>query len=261
MGFLLFIIYKISSNYIDRKNSEILVDANQINLLTASFEKRSNRTPDKDELQTLIESHIKDEVFYREAVAMGLDKSDPAIKRRLRQIIELMLDDYSDVYPSENQLLEYLSVHSEKFIQDPTISFVHRFFAMDKKQEAMEELSKLQEGTDSEISQNQGLNLIPDEFENVSQQEVRSTFGQIFSNDIFEMSTDSWQGPVASAYGWHLVYVSQRIEGEIPPLSEIWDVVEREWTLERKQKMKEAQFEKMKERYDVVVELPNNENK
>ena len=115
LGSLLYLFYSTATNYYNKKNNQIIINARQVELLKDSFEKTWNRTANETELKALIENYIKDEVFYREAVSMGLDKTDLAIKRRLRQIMELVLDDYSSVIPSEDQLQKFLSEHPDKF--------------------------------------------------------------------------------------------------------------------------------------------------
>lgn len=254
LGSLLFLFYSAASNYYIKKNNEITISSTQLALLKDSFEKTWNRAVNETELQALIENHIKDEVFYREAVLMGLDKSDLAIKRRLRQIMELVLDDYSSVYPSESQLQKYLSEHPDKFRQDDRISFTHQYFSMDEKQEGVNRLSLLQKGASSDEKYINRLSLIPEQFENESLSEIVRSFGDFFSKQLFKLEKGTWQGPLESAYGWHLVLVSRRSEGIVPPLSEIWDQVEREWALEKKQEMKAQQFEKMRARYTISVE-------
>ena len=103
-GIVLFFIYTEVSGIRSKKDNQIVVSEGQIELLYASFEKTWNRPPSEQELEAQVNSFIMDEVFFKEAVAMGLDKKDPAVKRRMRQIIEMMLDDYTTVYPTESQL-------------------------------------------------------------------------------------------------------------------------------------------------------------
>ena len=254
LGSLLFLFYSAASSYYNKKNNEIVISAMQVALLKDSFEKTWKRAVNETELQALIENHIKDEVFYREAVSMGLDKSDLAIKRRLRQVMELVLDDYSSVYPSENQLRKYLSEHPGKFRQDSRISFRHQYFSMDQKQVAENQLSRLKKGFSSDENYTNKLSLMPEIFENEPHAEVMKLFGDNFSSQVFKLEKGAWQGPLASAYGWHLVKVSDQSPGVVPPLNDIWDEVEREWTLDKKRELKEKQFQKMRGRYNITVE-------
>ena len=133
IGILLYVFYIFITAQFDRKNRTITVSDSQVAVLTETFKKTWNREPSEKEIESQKENFIKDEVFYKEAVAMGLDKSDVAVKRRLRQLMELMMDDAATVYPSEDQLKIYLNEHPEKFQKDPIVSFEQKYFALNNK--------------------------------------------------------------------------------------------------------------------------------
>jgi hypothetical protein len=168
--------------------------------------------------------------------------------------MEMMLDDYATIYPSENQLRKYLSEHLDIFRLDPMISFRHLYYPFEDKEEAIIQLFRLQKGMSIDKDYAGGLLLVASEFENESQREIKKLFGNSFTLKVFELEVGNWQGPIESAYGWHLVKVSQLTEGKIPDLNEIWDEVEREWSFERKKQMKEEQYKIMREQYEVIIE-------
>lgn len=257
IGFAFYIIYTSISHYIDKSDRTIVISQEQVQLLHQNFQRTWNRPPTDDEMQAQITSLIKDEVFFREAVAMGLDKSDPAVKRRLRQLIELMMDDYATVYPSEDQLREYLEEHKEEFREDPRISFEQRYFPMEQKQEAEEILSKLKLNQPLGSSSDYSLSMLPNGFSDEPKHIVKRTFGEQFTDELFKLNTNTWEGPVASAYGWHLVFISKLDSGYVPDLDQIWDVVEREWSVEQRSAKKEEQFQLMKSNY--IVQFEENE--
>jgi hypothetical protein len=250
-GLILFIVYERATTYYELQNKKITVTEAQIQLLSETFMKTWNREPTEQELKAQIENYIKDEIFYKEAVALGLDKSDIAVKRRLRQIMEMMMDDMATVYPSEDQLKRYLSENPDKFRQDPTISFRHFYFSTENRELALEVLGKMKDTLPVDESNFDGLALIPNEFSGESYRGVERLFGKSFTDDIFKLDVGSWEGPVESAYGYHLVYISQIEEGFVPELSGIWDEVEREWSQERKMQVKDQQYQKIKERYTI----------
>jgi hypothetical protein len=256
LGALIFILYTRATGYIDHKNRQIHVSQVQIALLAESFQKTWNRSPTADELRAQIDNSIMDEIFFKEAVAMGLDKSDLAVKRRLRQIMEMMMDDYATTIPTENQLREYLSANPEKFRQDSRISFRQIYFPVEDKEGAIQLLSRLQQGMPVDDNYSGGLLLIPDRFENESEREIERSFGNVFTREVFRLETGDWQGPVESSYGWHLAKVSERMEGEVPDLNQIWDLVEREWSVERKKEIKEQQYKVMRDQYRITIEEP-----
>lgn len=254
LGIVLFVLYLLATDYFDRRNRQIVISQGQIELLVETFAKTWNRSPTESELNAQVENFIKDEIFFKEAVAMGLDKTDPAIKRRLRQLMELMMDDMATVYPSEDQLKKYLSENPDKFREDPAISFRHIYFSTDNREEATEILTKLKTMLPVDESKFGSLSLIPDQFSGESFWEIERLFGRSFTQKIFNLESGVWHGPIESAYGYHLVFVSEITKDYIPELSEIWDEVEREWALERKMEIKEQQYQKIKEKYTVRIE-------
>jgi hypothetical protein len=253
-GFLIFFLYTRISNLVEQKNSQIIVSAEQIELLAETFTKTWNRTPTKDELISQIDNYVMDEIFFKEAVAMGLDKTDQAVKRRMRQLMEMMLDDYASVYPSEAELRDYLSENHDKFRLDPKISFRHIHFPMGEKQKATDLLPGIQNGSIRAEIYSGSMVMVPDQFTKESRWQVKRVFGDLFTERIFQLEEGIWQGPVESAYGWHLVKIAQRTEGEVPDLNEIWDQVEREWSFDMRRKIKEEQYQKMRESYHITIE-------
>ena len=253
-GFIFFLVYTILENRIDRSDREIIISKAQIQLLEETFTKTWNRPPTEQQLEEQIENLIKNEVYFKEAVAMGLDNSDPAVKMRLRTLIEMMMDDMATVYPSEDQLKKYLSEHPDKFRIDPRMSFEHIFFPEDEKEVADLQLYNINNNLSVDESSFGNLSLIPAQFSNETYSGVKRTFGEVFAEGIFKLDTGKWQGPVRSAYGWHLVFISEYVAGKLPELSEIWDLVEREWSFEQRNLKKEEQYQKMKEEYYVKFE-------
>jgi parvulin-like peptidyl-prolyl isomerase len=251
LGVVLFIVYDWATTYYDQKNKQITVTESQLEVLKETFTKTWNREPTDQELNAQIENFIKDEIFYKEAVALGLDKSDIAVKRRLRQIMEMMMDDMATVYPSEDQLKKYLSENPDKFRRDPTISFRHMYFSTENRDLAVEVLGKLKDSLPVDEGKFDGLALIPNELTEEPYMAVERLFGKSFTEEIFKLKPGGWQGPVESAYGYHLVYLSSMGEGYVPELSEIWDEVEREWSIERKMDVKERQYQRIKENYTI----------
>ena len=250
-GLVLFMAYEWVTGYYEMQNRKITVTEAQIQVLKETFTKTWNREPTEQELDAQIENFIKDEIYYKEAVALGLDKSDVAIKRRLRQIMEIMMDDMATVYPSEDQLKTYLSENQDKFRKDPVISFRHIYFSSENRDTALEVLGRLKDTLPVNESDFDGLALIPNEFSDESYRGVERLFGKSFTEQVFTLEPGSWEGPVESAYGYHLVYISQLTRGFVPELSEVWDEVEREWSLEMKTQVKDQQYQKIKNNYTI----------
>jgi parvulin-like peptidyl-prolyl isomerase len=257
-GIVLFILYSRFSTFFRPDEKEIIISAAQVELIRASFEKTWNRPPTDSELEAQVNNYVMDEVFFKEAVAMGLDKKDPAVKRRLRQIIEMMLDDYATVYPTESQLQQYLAEHAEDFRLPSRISFSHLYFRDDEKAVAEAELAKLRAGKSPDQIKGKRLLMIAPEFQNETDYEIERQFGKEFTRQLFKLTPGQWNGPVSSAYGWHLVLVKELIDGEIPALDQVRTEVEREWVVQERNKLKEKQYEKMRSQYDISIQYPGS---
>jgi hypothetical protein len=258
-GILIYISFTYTTRIVEKRKNTIAVNAMQVQMQEELFRQTWNRSPSADELQGQIDNLVMDEIFYREAVALGLDKSDPAVKRRLRQMMELMLEDFSTIAPNENQLRSYLSENPDKFRSDPRLSFEHLYFAYDEKEAAEEFLSKLKTNSSLAREHQGGLSMIPDEYFNETAREVDRSLGSDFTQSLLEAEIQGWFGPVMSAYGWHLVNITEKVPGEIPELNEIWTQVEREWSAQRKAELKEEHYRNLKKRYVIKVETSEKE--
>ena len=195
-----------------------------------------------------------DEIFYKEAVGMGLDKSDIAVKKRLRQLMEMMLDDYTTVYATEQQLRDYLVANPDKFREDASISFSHLYFKVNDKETALKVLAELEKGAGIEKFQKHSLLMLPIDFYSETLSNVSKQTGKEFSEQIFKLEEQKWQGPVPSVYGWHLVWVDKIEKGKIPDLNTVWDEVEREWSAQQKNIRKQEQYSLMREQYRIEFE-------
>lgn len=254
LGIIFFILYQIATGYVERNKRQIHVSQAQIALLEESYTKTWNRPPGEAEIEALVNDYIMDEIFYKEAVALGLDKTDPTIKQRLRQVMEMMMEDYTTIYPSEDQLRSYLESNPDKFRRDDRITFRQLYFAPEDKQQANAFLSQLEDNERAFESYTGRLLLLPEINENQLKGEVDKLFGSFFTSAIFNMETGNWMGPLESPYGWHLIFIYEKVPGVLPDLEDIWDLVEREWSAERKTEIKEEQYRIMREQYSISVE-------
>jgi hypothetical protein len=204
---------------------------------------------------------VRDEIAYREAVAMGLDQGDSVIRRRLRMKMELIVEDVAGLSPPTDDDLEtYLAENRESFRQQPQVSFMHVYLNSDKRgvgvqDDAREILTKLSAaGLDADPESFSDPNMLPKELPLYYINDIGRLFGVDFSRQLLEVKPGAWTGPVWSSYGLHLVYVRERIEGRDPGLDEVRKEVEREWSAKRRREFKEETYNKLRERYTVTIE-------
>jgi hypothetical protein len=237
--------------------NNILVSTADIERLSGNWARKWNRPPTETELQGLIESYIKEEVYYREALALGLDQNDTILRRRLMQKMEFLSNDLAELNtPDETALNKYFLDNQEKYELPARVSFTHIYFSLDKRG------AKASEDAKSVLS---GLNVLraPElgdsfmmEYDFVQETpfEVERLFGDVFAETLFTLEPGVWQGPIESGYGHHLVRITEKIEARLPELASVIDKVRTDLMFEQRQKMNKEIYEKFKERYEVVVE-------
>ncbi|TRX70244.1 peptidyl-prolyl cis-trans isomerase [Carboxylicivirga sp. M1479] len=254
LGAFMYVIYGAIGRLVDSNDKKIVVSNAQIELLREDYKRTWSRYPTVDEMQNQIYGHIMDEIFYKEAVNMGLDKSDIAVKKRLRQLMEMMLDDYVTVYATEQQLSDYLLANPEKFRAESSISFSHLYFDVNEKEKATAVLNELRKGADISKYEHYSLRMLPISFTSETRSNVARHTGKEFAEQVFDLEKLMWHGPIASVYGWHLVWVDEVQKGKVPELDKVWDLVEREWAAEQKEIRKKEEYALMREQYKVVFE-------
>lgn len=243
---------------------EIVITPGRIDHLAGSFKKTWQRFPTEQELEGLIREHIREEVLYREAVAMGLDRDDTIVRRRMRQKIEFLSEDIVSLdAPSDEDLQAFLAEHAEQFREETRFSFRQVYLDASKRGTAVEAdalalMTELRRGKDASTTGDRLM--VRHSFESVSEREVERTLGKEFLQSLRNTEVGSWQGPIVSGYGVHLVYISERVDGEIPDLAKIRDAVVREWSSARRREANEAFYETLRSRYNITIERPTQTN-
>ncbi|MHC4956509.1 MAG: peptidyl-prolyl cis-trans isomerase, partial [Planctomycetota bacterium] len=250
LGGAVFAIFEFTREPVEAAPRDaIVVTASQIEQLRAVFAKTWQREPTPEEFENLIERRVREEVFYREALAAGLDKDDAIVRRRLQQKLEFMLEDIAgQATPTEQELQAFLDANADRFRSEPRFSFRHVYLSTDKRKDAAGDARALlerlkREGADADTSAlGDRLMMIESEFDSVPQREVARLFGREFAAALAEVATGAWVGPIASGYGLHLVHVSSRTEGAAARLDDVRDAVTREWSVVKRREMNEALY-------------------
>jgi len=242
---------------------KIVVTQGQIEHLATGFAKTWQRSPTAQELEGLVRDWVREEVYYREAMALGLDRDDTVIRRRLRQKMEFVSDDIvAQTEPSDADLTAYLQAHPDSFRVEQGFTFRQVYLNPEKHGEnlardAAQLLAQLnQADNEGDASALGDSFLLEHQFAAVPASEVAKQFGEKFAAQLGELPLNQWQGPVESGYGVHLVFVSERTEGRLPVLAEVRDTVRREWANARRLEANEQFYEAMLRHYAVTVERP-----
>ncbi len=261
IGAALFFVASLvrESNPRDEDN-QVIVSAGRIEQLANIFAKTWQRPPAPVELKGLIDDFVLEEIYYRQAVAMGIDRDDTVIRRRLRQKLEFLTDDMvTAVEPTEAELAAYLAANAGSFARDTVYTFEQVYInpqqpGLDLESHVAEQLAALRGG---KAPGDAGL--LPTTFDAASSRVVDNSFGAGFSAELDELPARMWQGPVESGVGLHLVRMHSRVAGGVPDLTDIRPIVEREWANEKRLEARQKIDRQFLESYDVLIEWPTGE--
>jgi hypothetical protein len=263
LGATIFVVYGFISRHRTDKPGEIVVTQRTLENIITGFTRTWQRPPTEEELRGQVRDYIREEAAYREALAMGLDRDDTIVRRRLRQKLEFLSDDLATrVEPTDADLQTFLQTHADLFQSEPRFSF--RQVYLNPQQHgaslATDEarlLAELQRaGPNADLSSLGDPFLLAPSSENVSLAEVKQVFGDQFASALAVLPTNYWQGPVESGYGAHFVFLSQRTEGSLPELVEVRDQVRREWFNTKRNDATEKFYQALLKRYTVKIEPP-----
>jgi hypothetical protein len=258
IGALIFVVFSIvNKNELTVSGNKIVVTTAEIERLSGNWSKKWNRPPTETELKGLVDSYVKEEVYYREALALGLDQDDAILRRRLMQKMEFLSNDLAELNtPDESALNKYFLDNQEKYKLPARVSFTHIYFSLEKRgaktfEDAKNVMSQLNDLSTPEKGDSFMLQY---DFVQETPFEVERLFGTSFAEQLFTLETNAWQGPIESGYGLHLVRISEKIDSRMPELLSVIDKVRTDLMFERRQKMNKEIYEKFKERYEIVIE-------
>ena len=258
LGLLLFGLYSRYGEKGETVTKEIVVSSQQVQLLSSLWEKQWRRPPTPQELDGLVQSFIREEVLYREALAMGLDKDDTVVRRRLAQKIEFLAQDLAtQIEPSDQELRTFFEEHPEVFEEPALITFTHVYINIDRHGDrsfdvADEVLAKLR--ADGDPSQLGDSFMLQRDYLRKSPAEVARHFGSQFAAEVFELEKGEWQGPVQSGYGLHLVLVDSQEEPYLPSLEDVRTLVRDEFMSFRRREVDELFYNRLREGYEITIE-------
>ncbi len=270
IGVVVYFLYGFFGNQAGiEPDNTITVTASQIDWLEQTWQKRWNRPPTPKEKQGLIDAYVKESIMYQQALAIGLDRDDTIIRRRLAQKLEFLTRDLTEIAsPSKEELRTYFDMHQDQYRTPASLSFTHVYFSTDKRQsqtvqDAKDALAKLQ--AESELTQSfkdmGDAFMLQQYYPDKTQQEILRLFGDEFSQKTFQIPVGKWTGPVESAYGLHLVYVHGRVESTMPDLADLQDRVLQDWASDKRREINEKFYASLLSRYEVIVEQKESNEK
>jgi hypothetical protein len=246
----------------DYRDTVVLVDSNRINAMISEWESRWNRPPTRQEIEGLIQAYIKEDVLYRQAVAMGLNEDDPITRRRMAQKLEFLTSDLAQLQqPAEGELEQFFEENRESYRDPDLISFTQIFVDPDARgdatlEDAAEILAQLVAAGEptEETTQLGDRFMLQNYFASATEMDVRRQLGSGFSEQVMKLEPGQWHGPVLSGYGVHLVYVYSFLPAPLAEFEVVQARVLEDWHTLKREEFNEQFLESLKSRYEIIVE-------
>lgn len=251
----------------DAADRTIVVDTARIESFIGGWQQRFGRPPTAQELDGLIRQFVREDILYREAVAMGLGEDDAITRRRMAQKLEFLTKDIARLKePAIGELVRYFEDNEELYRPPDLITFSHVFLDPDERGEttlddAAELLVQLQAAgePDAEAPSAGDRFMLQSYYPRKSELDIRRQFGSGFSAAVMQLEPDRWHGPVLSGYGTHLVYVHALEVASPAQFEDVRDDVFENWQGAQQEKINAQYFESLKSRYEIVIEKPSSE--
>jgi hypothetical protein len=245
----------------DGDREKIVITEGRITQFVTIYEKTWQHPPSKAELQSLIDDYVLEEIYYRQAVAMGIDQDDTIIRRRMRQKLEFLTDDVmfgGDT--TDEALVKFLNAHPEKFSKDGVYTFEQVYINPQLHRNDLDSYltsvgTKLKAG---EVVESDSY-IIPKKHLQAAAWKVDREFGAGFAKKLDGIDLTHWSEPLRSGLGVHFVRLSERTVGSLPELADVRDKVEREWLHAEKLEKRRVLNAKFVEEYDIVIEWPEED--
>ncbi len=257
IGFLLAgALIFLANEWLTGQSSLIEISAGQVQSLTDKWQMQMGRPPTERELTSLIEDRVREEVLYREAVELGLDREDTIVRRRLAQKMSFLIEDtLTGTEADETTLAEYFSRQQQEYLIPALYTFTHLYFSgtgPDTVVRAEQARQQLAEGAPPG-----GLGdpfMLSKSFAERSRDEIALRFGGEFADALASLSPSAtWQGPISSSYGSHLLLLEARLKPVTPDLEDVVDKVRADYLAEQRRQLNEASYQDLRARYQVKL--------
>ncbi len=230
----------------------ITLNEAKIGNIASQWEQTWRRPPSPAELDGLIRDYIKEEIYFREAMRLGLDADDPVIRRRLRTKMEFLATaQVENESPTYAQLQRFHNANRARYSATASFSFEQKFFA-DDRMAARKAIVALNTGSPV-IAVPIG---IPASMQLADADKIGRTFGNEFAKGLAKLKPHVWGGPVQSGFGWHAVKIQDVKVSKISPLAEVRQQVTNDWRAETRESREAASYQTLLDSYDISIAAP-----
>lgn len=258
-GLAVFVFTSLGGPEIDPNSRKIVLNENQVERLTADWQRTWQREPTPSEIDAIIREFIKEEIYFREAIRIGLDKDDLVIRRRLRSKMEYLSNSAAESQvPNDTILQAWLDQNLQKYVFGAKYGFEQIYFNAETEAAANIRanaiLTNLRNGSDWH---NLGDAIsLPPKLDDEDIVEISKVFGDEFGVALGTAPINIWSGPIASGFGFHIVRIVQKSEGQTPRLAEVRTAVENDWRAKTTTEREQKSYQALLDGYEIEIVKP-----
>jgi peptidyl-prolyl cis-trans isomerase C len=255
LGLALFALFRVVGPT-PQTGETILVSSETLARIEAEQTRRLGRAPEPAELDAAVRSWADAEMLYREARALGLDRGDPIVRRRLMQKMQFLFEEAEPLpEPSDVELEKWIADHADRFEQAPRFAVTHVYVQASSRtmpEATLREIEvALAEGADpATLGQAFALG---QELAAKTVAELNRSFGPGFGDAVAELPDVGWHR-VRSIYGWHLVHLDERLPGRLAGVDEVRAQAREGLLREAREQAAARALDELRQRYAVEIE-------
>jgi hypothetical protein len=266
IGVVLFGVWRVVNPAADMRGpaNRIVLTEDDLRQMALVWVAQGRPPPTPQQMQSLIETKVREEVLYREALALGLDKDDTIVKRQLARKMEFLAEDVSKLeQPTSGELSAWYEKDKARFALPPRVSFRHVYFSPDRRGasvradagQALARLAGKPMDAPGAVAAGDPF-MFQDYYGDRSFDELAKAFGPQFARALIGVKPGTWAGPIESGYGWHVVFVETLTSERIPAYEEVEPEVKAAWLEDHRNEVRSRMYESMRARYEVVLPTP-----
>jgi hypothetical protein len=255
LGAALFALYAGLHRGLPAAPNEIFISRAQVASLRAQFERVWQRPATAAELQHWVDNWVREEVFYREGLAMGLDRDDPVVRRRVGQKIQFIAESVAPAPPTMSELQSWLDAHPAAYALESRYSLRQVYFDPQRHGAHLErDIARARQALAHGANGAGDATLLPAVLQEAARSDIEREFGTEFAAALDDLPLGDWHGPLRSTFGLHLVRIAEKSPVRTPPLAQVRAAVERDLAQARARQASEAVYERLRANYRVRVE-------
>jgi PPIC-type PPIASE domain len=237
----------------------ITITPKSIERIRAGFTGVWKREPSEDELNSLIDDAVREEIYYREAVKLGLDQGDALVKRRMRLKMEFLMDSASSVLePTGTELEDFYTANVENYLEEQRVAFEQVYLGEEVAATTVDAiLTQLRSDPQTDLYSIGPRSQLPAQLGLSTNDAVTGVFGRGFFESVVALEPKAWTGPVISTYGVHVVRVLENRPAQAPKLAEVRGLVLRDWRTAKRGEIQDRDYATRRARYVVEIDRGN----